>query len=283
MRALFAILIMPLLFSAPVQFAEAVQAKAVRSILPSSLSSAELERISSDILERALFSARTTNAEYLQTVSDVLDRYLAGDLDLATARLELKQKLAAIGYVPDAVDEGGLKDLSSDERINLVIKTNAQMARGYGAWMQGQGPGALEFFPAQELYRAFNRKTHRQWSGEDTHDIITGEPIEGRWVAAGGQLFDGRMIALKNDPIWTAINRFGNPYPPFDFNSGMWTKNVTRKEAVAFGLLESDTQIAPETRDFNQDLKFTPAIRNAALRQALTDAGYNFIGDILSL
>jgi hypothetical protein len=41
-------------------------------------------------------------------------------------------------------------------------------------------------------------------------------------MQAGGQIFGGRMIALKSDPIWTAISAFGTPYPPFDYNSGMW-------------------------------------------------------------
>src|SRR5574337_1593062 len=112
------------------------------------------------------------------------------------------------------------------------------MAWGYGSWMQGQAPAILNLWPAQELFRAFPRKTHRQWSGEDAENIIKGEPIEGRWADAGGQLFDGRMIALKNAPIWTDISAFGNPYPPFDFNSGMWVRDVDRETAMKYGLID---------------------------------------------
>jgi hypothetical protein len=260
--------VMPLVFTQPVQFAEAAQRRAVQTILPTSLGSAELERISADILERSLFSARTMNAEYLQKVSDVLDRYLRGELDLATARLELKQKLAEIGYAPAPGDEETLRDLSSDERINLVIRTNAEMARGYGTWLQGQQAPILDRWPAQELYRAFNRKVPRNWIK--------------RWSDAGGEFYGGRMIALKNTDLWIRISRFGTPYPPFDFNSGMWIKDIDRETAMSLGLIDRDTQIAPQTRDFNQDLKFSPDIRAEALRQALIDEGYQFDGDVLT-
>lgn len=279
---LSSLIAMAIIFSTPVQFAEAAQRRAVQTILSTTLDSAQLSRISADILERALFIARVFNGQHLQKLADIVDRYLAGQLDLATARLEMKQFGASIGYVPEAGDEGGLKDQFSDERIDLQIKMNAGFARGYGSWLQGQQPAILDRWPAQELFRAGYRRTHRQWSGEDNSDIIKGEPIEGRWADAGGQLYDGRMIALKNTSIWPALSRFNLPYPPFDFNSGMWVKDVTREAAMSFGLIDRDTQIAPETRDFNQDLKYTVDIRAQALRQALEDYGYTFIGDVLT-
>lgn len=258
---------MPLVFSQPVQFSEAMQRREIQTILPTSLGTAALQRISPDIRERGLFSARTVSAEYLQKVADVLDRIIAGTLDYATGRLELKQKLAELRYSPSPDEKGTLRDLSSDERINLVLKTNAAMAYGYGDWMQGQAPPILDRWPAQELYRAFNRMVPRNW-------------IQ-RWQDAGGQIFEGRMIALKNTPIWIAISRFGNPYPPFDFNSGMSIRDVTREVARKYGLIDLHTRIAPETRDFNQDLKFSTDIRSQALRQALIDEGYSFEGGVL--
>jgi hypothetical protein len=221
-------------------------------------------------------------------LDEVLDRYIRGEINLATARLALKQKLAEIGYQPSEEEAGTLTDLSSDERINLILKMQSGFAYGYGNWMQGQHPAILDRWPAQELYRAYNRKTHRQWSGTDTDNIIKGEPPEGRWADAGGQFFDSesgdakRMIALKNAPIWTAISRFGLPYPPFDFNSGMSIRDIKREEAMKLGLIDRDTRIQPETRDFNQDLKYTADIRNAALRQAVEDFGYTFVGDVLT-
>jgi hypothetical protein len=271
-----------ILFAQPAPFLQAAQFREIQSILPTTLSSAELNGIAADILERAFFSARVSNAEQLQRLSDVIDSYIAGETDIATARLEIKNFLTSIAYSPQPNEQGTIKDLSSDARINLQLEMNASFARGYGNWLQGQQPAILDRWPAQELYRAFNRQTHRQWSGQDNQEIIKGEPEEGRWVAAGGQVFSGRMIALKNTQIWTEISRFGLPYPPFDFNSGMSIRDIDRGTAIQLGLIDRDTIITPETRNFNQDLQSTADIRNAALRQELEYAGYRFDGNVLT-
>ena len=50
------------------------------------------------------------------------------------------------------------------------------------------------------------------------------------------------MVALKDDPVWTAISRFGHPYPPFDFGSGMGVEDVSFEDALALGLVKDDYQ-----------------------------------------
>jgi hypothetical protein len=256
-------------FSRPVQFSEALQSREIRSILPADLTSAQLEEINAAILERATFSARVTSAEYLDEIDRVLGQFINGEIDLATARLALKEKLDAIGYraAPDEV--GSITDFSSDRRIELVLNTNADMAQGYGTWLQGQDAAILDQWPARELYRAAAAKEPRDWPS--------------RWQAAGGEFFDGRMIALKNTSIWTDISRFGTPYEPFDYGSHMATRDIDRDTAMSLGLIDRDTQIVQQDRGFNDDLKFSPQIRSAALKQALTEEGYAFKDGILSL
>jgi hypothetical protein len=264
-----ALLLLLMIFSEPVSFSEALQSREVRSVLPTDWTSAELEQIEAAILERATFSARMTNAEYLQALDDVLADFIAGKIDLATARLELKNKLDELGYSPTPGEEGSIKDFSTDARINLQLNMGADFAQGYGQWLQGQNTVVLDQWPAQELYRAFNRKVPRPWLA--------------RWQNAGGNLFNGRMIALKNAGIWTAISRFGTPYPPFDFNSGMSVRDIDRDTAMSLGLIDRDTQIAPQDRGFNDDLQFSPGVRSAALLRALEEEGYNVDGGTLTL
>lgn len=251
---------MPLIFLQPVQFAEARQAREVRSVLPTGLTSAELERISPELLERATFSARVSNAQYLDEIDRVLDDMLSGKIDQATARLALKQKLDQLGYAPTPEDVGTIKDFSSDARTNLVLETSASQAYGYGQWAQGQDEAILDQWPAQELYRAAAANVPRNWPAI--------------WQNHGGELFGGRMIALKDDPIWSDISRFGTPYPPFDFGSHMDIRDIDRETAMSLGLIDRDTQIAPQTRDFNRDLQWTPEVRSDALRQALEEHGF---------
>jgi hypothetical protein len=260
-------------FSAAVPFSEALQALEVQSLLPTSLSSREMEQISTEILERALFSARTTSAEYLQEIDDVLGKYVDGKIDLATARLQLKNKLQQLRYAPAPGEEGTITDLSSDERLNLVLNMNSAMATGYGNWLQGQAPPILDMWPAQELYRAFGRVHPREW---ETRWTDAAASTGSKYVVTKFDEHNFQAVALKNDPIWEAISRFGTPYPPFDFNSGMEVRDVTRAKAMELGLIDRDTKIVPQDRNFNQDLKATAQIRAGWIRAALEELGYAF-------
>jgi hypothetical protein len=257
-------------FSRPLQFADAQKALGVRSVLQTTLSSADLETIQPQILEHATFTARGTSARYAQEIHDVATELANGTIDQATARLRLKETLDEIGYVPEFGEAGTIKDFRSDLRTNLVLEMNEGMAQGYGQWLQGQDSAILDQWPAQELYRAMEAQQPRDWKA--------------RWTAAGGQIFAGRMIALKNEEIWERISRFGTPYPPFDYGSKMDVRDIDRDTAIELGLIDRDTQIEPEDRGFADDLKFTPAVRDSALRQALleSDERLQFDGDVLT-
>lgn len=46
------------------------------------------------------------------------------------------------------------------------------------------------------------------------------------------------MIALKTSPIWPALSRFGNPYPPFDYGSHMSVRLVSIEKCIDIGLVD---------------------------------------------
>jgi len=117
-------------------------------------------------------------------------------------------------------------DPGSAARAALVVDTNAGLAAGYAAFAQGSAYGARMAFPAQELVRVEARDEERDW-----HAI---------WREHGGAFYGGRMVALKGDPVWVGISRFGLPYPPFDYNSGMGLDEVAHEEAVALGLITAN-------------------------------------------
>ena len=243
-----------MLFSAPVPFREALESREVRTVLPTELRTRLLDEIAPELRERAMFSAGVTSAEKLQDMDDLIGQLLEGKIDRATARTELKRRFGTLGA---EVDETDLTDLRSDARLNLILDTNVDQAFGYGSWAQGQDEAILDQWPAQELFRAIQSRVPRDWSQ--------------RWADAGGRFYGGRMIALKNDPIWAELSRFGTPYPPFDFNSGMDVRDIDRDEAIALGLIDRDTRIQPQSRGFAEDLQATPAVRSQGLRSALAD------------
>ncbi len=258
-----------MIFTAPMPFIEAQQSAEVRSILPTTGKTAQLQQLDGDIRRRALFSATVTNVTHLQKIEDLRDGILSGRLGLDEARLQIKSLLAEQGYEPDPEERGGLRDLSSTARINLQLETNVDVARGAGWFAQGQDPVVLDAFPAQELVRFFgpdDPSRERDWAA--------------RWAICGGTFYGGRMIALKTDPIWRKLgdpalfpDGLGNEFPPFAFHSGMDVVDISRDEAESLGLLDSDTELLPQNVDLNAELQATPDVRSEWLRQALTDSG----------
>jgi len=261
-----------MIFSHPVPFSDALASRAVKAILPTTASSAQLARLPADIRERSLFSARTPYASHLATIDHVINRILnpapaaPGEyMNEARARQALRASLADFGYDPVDIDAtpGSLKDLASESRIHVIIDTQVKMARGYGNWAQGQEDAILDEWPAQEFLRVESRDNPRaDWPS--------------RFEKAGGTLTDDippRMVALKNTPVWTNLSRFGLPYPPFDYLSGMGVEDIDRDEAIALGLIDRDTRVEPQTRAFNADLAASiPPTDNSALLASITAA-----------
>lgn len=240
-------------------FAEALQRRAAQSLLPTNWGTAELQQLPADVRERSFFSARVARADLLEEFADRVDRILRPSaqvradgspftqgLDFASARAELKQALADAGYQPDPEDRGTLKDLSSNVRLDLILKTNVEQAQGYGQFAQAQTEEALDLFPCWELFRAEGRKAPRDWLTRWNEAAQAVGDVDAAEVAAAS----GRMIARKDSPIWTELSRFGTPYPPFDFGSGMWTRDVDRETAVALGVIGELDVIEPQFRPF---------------------------------
>lgn len=250
-----------MLFATPQPFRQALDAVAVRTKLPTALTSAEMQRrVEAEVRERALFSARVTQAEILDGLEAAVRAVLEGEMTLSGAARELQRLIRSLGYEPEAGARGGLTDLGSDPRVNLMVEQNVASAAGYGRWAQGQDEAILDEWPAEEFLRLFPRKVPRTDWPE-------------RFNGAGGEEREGRMVALKNSGVWPRLSRFGVPYPPFDFNSGMGLRDVTRDEAERLGLLTPQEHVQPQDRGFNDDLQYSPEIRAGALRQALLEAG----------
>lgn len=258
-----------MLLTDPIPYREALDSRAIRSLLPTTGRTADFARVETAIKQRAMFSATVTSVELLQKYDDVIEGMLAGKLDQATARLAVKDLLAEMGYVADPNHAGGLQDLASTRRIDTTLSTNVDIARGYGWREQGMTADVLDEFPAQELFRAFGPRdasAQRDWAA--------------RWAAAGGVFHGGRMIALKTDSVWRQLGNpalfpdgLGNDFPPFAFNSGMDVRDIDRAEAIALGLLAEGDVLTPEPIDLNAELAATPEVRSAWLREALTDSG----------
>lgn len=239
-----------------------------KSVMPTTARSRVLEQLAPDITERAFFSATVDKADILARWQDLSARMVDPSADgpgqKVTKTMFREQARALLGSMGYTINpDGELTDITSTKRLNLVATMNTQEAQGYSQFVQANDAAILSAFPAQELFRLQNRKVPRDWLA--------------KWVAAGGTLYGGRMIALKDDPIWTAISRFGRAYPPFDFNSGMWVKPVPRGEAVRLGVCGKTDVPQAQKRSYNADLQQSCKPLSPALQKTLLDRLGNLI------
>lgn len=221
---------------APLQ--RAVDRIRAKTPVASGMRSAEWAEVPLQIRNRAQFSAGVTSARVVQDIQQRLERELEwrpGDGIGRDAFIRgVRQTLEAEGY--ETNPQGGLTDITSNRRLALIHEMQTRSARNYAKWKIDQDPSLLAAAPAQELLRLHRRKAPRDW--------------QSRWQAAGGQLLPGgRMVAHKLDPIWRQISRFGNPWPPFDYGSGMGVEDILRDEAAELGIQPPEK---PEgEREFN--------------------------------
>ena len=238
----------------------AAQLLAQKGVLPTQLSSAQLRELAAVVRNQSLFSARTTLeyllAGYQKRIGGILhpvpaEGGVTTPFNPAYVRAGIKDLLAENGYQPDEEDRGTIKDLSSDARINLVVKTNVELMEGQGMWMATQQPALLDEWPAWELFRAEARVKVRDWINRfRLAGGQTGDPMGTGWTITQ----DNRMIALKNHAIWEELGSSENfddaldtVWPPFAFNSGMWVRNVDRTTTESIGLIKRGQTVKPLT------------------------------------
>lgn len=249
-------------------FLEALQHLRSKKLLPTSMNSSQLATLDAAVRRQSLLSAETLATEYLDRIKSVvesilnpvqevregMDQTVTVGFNPATAREALRNLNAELGYAPSDAIAGTIKDLSSDARINLVVKTNTELAQGAGAYIQQNAdPDVVDEWPALELVRFEDRNEPRDW--EQRWRIAAA--VAGDVAGAKMLEMEGRMIALKSSGIWQALgdgaggylDTLSNPYPPFAFNSGMWTEEVSRGECEDLGLLQPGERVAPAPFD----------------------------------
>ncbi len=278
-------------FSDAASFDEAIALRKARTILPTDLGTGALRELSGSVKRQAMFSAHTTYGGYLQNVNNWIERILKPDgaapgqtLNKATVRLRMKQELQSLGYVPSAEDAGTLRDLGSDERLDLIIQTNIDIDRGYGWRQQGMDPEILSAWPAQELFRYADSDYGPEFNRGEAKSHSEG--WEERWAKAADAADDlparraleehGRMVARKDSAIWDFLGSselfddgIDNPYPPFAFNSHMEVRDVDRAEAVALEVIGEDDEVEPDDLELEECFGASLANDVPALRDAI--------------
>ena len=226
-----------------------------KALVASGLNTAGWSTIQAGISNRSFFLSQVNQAKIVYAMRQNVAALVGSGKSPSEVRRDLRAYLDSIGY--DAGDSRGtIKDLTTKARLDVMMKTNADQAKGYVSHIRATTTGAILAFPAYELVRVQQRKLPRNW--------------DARWMNAAKAVgFEGvsrdlsKKIALKTSPIWSQLSRFGNPFPPFDFNSGMGVRDVPKSVCREIGLLGKDEQPkVPDVPDFNGNLTAQIPMRN---------------------
>lgn len=224
--------------------------------MPTALSSREIrETIAAGTLRRSLFSARTTETDYLERLQKLLAEFAEGKSNAADFTKAAQDALAAMGYDPEDEEApwNSMRDRGSEARLRLILKTQVGQARSVARKAAATAsPDALYDFPGWELRRAGDRRAPRDWA-QRWRDA--GEAVG--WQGASQRA----LVALKDSPIWDALGRgeggyadtLGNPYPPFAFNSAMDWFDADRAACARLGLVD-ENEPPPSDDTFATDL-----------------------------
>lgn len=252
---------------------EAVAKLGARTPVGAKLRSAEWAEVPLALRERAQFSAAVESVRLLDGIQRKLQKQ-AGMLRERVARGEafvdrdsfiadIRALAEAEGVVTTgARGAGTVRDIRSNARLGLIFDMQTRQSFNYARYKMDQDKDVLNAYPAQRLIRSESRREPRDWAD--------------RWRMAGGRVgwedaLQTPMVALKTSPIWAALSRFGTPWPPFDFGSGMGLEDVDRAEAVNLGLLADDQEIKPSLEDFNADLEASVRGLGVESRRELLD------------
>lgn len=270
-------------FTTAMPLPEAVESISRRTPLGTELSSAEWDLVPAEIRLRSLWAARLEDERLAASMQSKIAQFIklertklaeGGEgvfMDRGLFIEKMREEFKKAGYRPDPKKKGTLQDFTSAGRLGLIWQMNLDQAQGYAQWKTAMHPDLLEAAPAWEFVRLEQRMERRTWPA--------------KWVALGGTFYpgpseypEGRMIALKTDPIWKALNRFGVPWKPFDWGSGMGTKNVRWREAMKLGVIkDGDPPQTPDLLPFNAGAEASLKGISPARRRAIED---DFAGDV---
>lgn len=230
----------------------------------SAMTAAEWEQVAGEVRFRSMFSAQVEDERLLTEMQARLQARIdlakrdGRTMDRGVFIEEMRDELRRAGYRrPDGVKRGSLRDMKSTRRLGLIWDMNLEQAQGYARWRADMTVDGLENEPCYELIRVAMRLEHRDWPTI--------------WAQNGGQFYDGygsnddypnspgRMIALKTSDIWRKISRFGTPWPPYDWGSGMGLRGIDRSESDGFGITTPQQTFIPQNTPFNDNLQASVA------------------------
>lgn len=190
------------------------------------LTTEQVDALSQEFREASAWIVGQDEAYIIAAYYRAAAKLAEGKLSATEARRLVRETLRAAGY--QAEKPGSRTDMAGGTaRQRLILETNVHKAAGY-AWHESVKNSTV--LPAQRLVRKGRRRQPRDWQMRWRNAWASLPPEERR------KAHPTEMVALVNCEIWRRLSRWGDPYPPFDYNSGMDVLPVDRESARKLGL-----------------------------------------------
>lgn len=227
-----------------------------KALVAADIPSSDWSRVHAGLRNRAFFMSRVTNERVLYAARQSVREMLERGKSASEIRRDVRRLITPADRPSDPKDVGTIKDIHTKRRLDVVIEQNVRQARGYANHLSATSEGALRAFPGYELVRVRRAKAPRDW------DRLWKEAAR-KVGYAGVNRETSEKIALKTSPVWVALSKFGNPFPPFDWGSGMGLDDVPRSKCAALGLVGDDIEEqTPPKLDLNGHLEVTLPFKN---------------------
>lgn len=221
----------------------------MKQIYPVALTTEQVDALSQEFREQAAWIVGQDEAYIIEAYYKAAAAIAEGKLSASEAREAVRDVLEMAGY--QAENPGSWGDLmDGTARQKLILETNLDKAASR-AWYEAAKNDVTR--PAQRLVRTGHRKQERDWNARwrAAYDSL---PPEQQARACADQ-----PVAMLDCAIWRALSRWGDPYPPFDYGSGMDVRPVRVEEARALGLpvdtyAADDAEVAAVRKELTVDL-----------------------------
>lgn len=203
-------------------------------LFPSAQDSAEWNQVDPAVRATSFFSACVEDERVLEGLQKLVQVAMEDGMSMQEFVAEALTMLDFIKLEPPEGEDAQQKfkysidTLYNPERLRLIYRTQEQLAHGYADFCEAFDPDWLEEFPAWEFVRQPGAKEDQKRPDHVAHE---GD------------------IRLKTDiQYWLDRNSFdqggfGNPYPPFGYNSWMRVFDVDRETCELLGLLKPGERV----------------------------------------
>jgi hypothetical protein len=100
--------------------------------------------------------------------------------------------------IAELLKELSVPELMQSNQIAFALETASKVVFGASRYVSDTTQGVVDAYPAWELLRLYKREVPRGWIKGPKGRLVAvpDQNWPSRWEAAGGELYDGRMIAL---------------------------------------------------------------------------------------